>query len=122
MHLSEDQKKWFASPGVSNCCNLADGMPVRFEERSSGTFVPPYEVAYYEAVACRDNESHQFGSPLAPLKEGEEEDRSSWIRVEPEKELKKSNPIGVGVIWWANAGYPAGEEHQARCFVGLDKV
>jgi hypothetical protein len=122
MHLSKEQKDWFATPGVSECCNLADGMPVRFEERPTGTFIPPFEKAYFEAAACRDSVSFQFGSPVPPLKDGQEEDRSSWIRIDSTRMLKKSNPIGIGIVWWTNAGYPSTEEHTARCFLGLDKV
>jgi hypothetical protein len=119
-NLSDEQKKWFRSPGVSSCCDLADGLPVRFEERPAGIFVPPFKTAYIEAIACRDNTSYNFGSDDPG--DNPRGDRSDWVKVDDNKVLRKSNPIGVGVIWYTNAGYPSTEEHDVRCFVGLNKV
>jgi hypothetical protein len=118
-HLSIEQQAWFNLPQVNQCCKLADGMPVRFEERGDGIYVPSFAVAWREAMECKNDPSLQFGT--VPLKDNQEEDRSNWVRVEPQKVLKASNPIGVGVVWWANAGYRA-SDHDVRCFVGLDKV
>ena len=116
LKLTDEQKQWFTTPGISNCCQLSDGMPIRFEERPDGTYVLPFEYAWYEAAACRDHPDEPF--PSSP----QDEDRSHWTKVLPEKFLRKNNPIGVGIVWWENAGYPSSGEHNARCFVGLPKV
>ena len=112
-HLTDDQRSWFRLPGISRCCDLTDGMPVRFEERPEGTFVPPYGASRVEAEACRDAPDVLWGEgPLG-------EDRSAWVRVPDQQVLRKNNPIGVGVIWWG-PGYVM--EHAVRCFVGLPRA
>lgn len=111
--LTDDQRSWFRQPGISHCCDLTDGMPVRFEDRPEGTFVPPYGAARVEAEACRDAPDVLWGDgPLG-------EDRATWIKVPDAQVLRKNNPIGVGVIWWVNSGE---DDREIRCFVGLPRA
>ncbi len=114
LHLTDDQKAWFGSSGVSRCCNLADGMPTRYEERPDGVFIPPFAEVKAEADACRNG---------TRIDESDGGDHHHWMRVVDGLILRKNNPIGVGVVWWTNSGEqdPA-TEHGIRCFVGLPRV
>ena len=117
LHLEESQRAWFASAGIKTCCDLSDGMPVRFEERPEGVFVPPFTESRAEALACK------AGTPWGD-RQRPGEDHSHWVLVYGPVVLRKNNPIGVGVIWWTNSAYDAGPSmsHTVRCFVGLPRV
>lgn len=116
-HLSKEQKEWFTTQGVKSCCDLSDGMPTRYEERGDGTFVPPFEQAYFEAAACRDNPEDD-GWPHVPT----DDDRSRWVKVDNDRILRKGNPIGPAIAWWMNAGDPTPDtEHSLLCFDGQVK-
>lgn len=115
--LGDDAREWFKSTGIVDCCNIADGMPVRYEERPDGLYVPPFTESKAEAVTCRDNAKADWhGSPPG-------EDHSHWIKVIDEVVRKKPNPVGVAVIWWTNSASPdPNMSHTVRCFVGVLKV
>jgi len=112
LHLAPEQLSWFAQAGISACCNIADGMPTRYEQREDGVYVPSLAEAIVEARACR--------SEIEPAKPSA--DRSTWVRV-PDKAiqplLNKSNPIGVAIVWWSNASWPDAPsfEHKILCFI-----
>jgi hypothetical protein len=110
--LTQEQKNWFASDGVKTCCDLSDGMPSYAEDRSDGIYVPPHKTAYKYAWSCKMGE---VWNPDPP-----DGDHSDWIRVADSSVLRKSNPVGVVIVWWSN---PGGENaRDVRCLEILEKV
>ena len=111
-NLTQEQKDWFASEGVRTCCDLSDGMPSYAEDRADGVYVPPYKTSYKLAWSCKMDE---VWSPDPPGG-----DHSDWIRVADASILRKSNPVGVVIVWWSN---PGGETFRdVRCLGVLQKV
>jgi hypothetical protein len=95
-NLTKEQKDWFASDGVKNCCDLSDGMPSYSEDRPDGIYVPPYKTAYKLAWSCKTGEAWNPDPPSS--------DHSDWIRVADSSVLRKQNPVGVVIVWWENPG------------------
>ena len=110
--LTQEQKDWFASDGIRQCCDLSDGMPSYAEDRPDGVYVPPYKTAYKNAWSCK------MGEAWSP--DALDGDHSDWIRVADASILRKSNPVGVVIVWWSN---PGGEtSRDVRCLGILNKV
>ena len=108
--LTQEQKNWFASDGIKQCCDLSDGMPSYAEDRADGVYVPPYKTSYKLAWSCKMGEAWSSDLPG---------DHSDWIRVADSYILRKSNPVGVVIVWWSN---PGGDSRDVRCLGILEKV
>jgi hypothetical protein len=113
LHLAPGQSEWFTHSNIVACCNLADGMPTRYEERPEGIFVPPFSEAFAEATACKR------GNDWVDDKPGPHD---HWVMVYPTDVLKTSNPIGVAVVWWTQTSYGPDQNHSVRCFIGLPRT
>lgn len=112
MALSPDHASWFKT--VDNCCDIADGMPTRFEDRADGVYVPPFSETKALAEVCKSGSE----IPTEPVNA----DHSHWVKIPYGAERIKNNPIGIAVVWWTNShaidtpeGTPT--EHSIRCFV-----
>jgi hypothetical protein len=111
LDLKPSQLAWFKKEGIASCCDIADGMPTRYEVREDGVYVPPYSEAVVEARACRKKEAVASPGP----------DHNHWVRV-PDKAIDvmrgKPNPIGVAIIWWSNASWNTPNvQHDVLCFI-----
>jgi hypothetical protein len=113
--LTTEQAAWFAQNDITQCCDLADGMPTRYEERNDGTYVPPFSEDVAEAKNCKE-EGGSWDDVRA-----DEPDHSHWVRVPDAAVLHKPNVIGFAVVWWTNS-YSMSSDHTVRCFVGVART
>ena len=119
--MTDAQKKevadWFRSDGVSNCCDLSDGMPGWAEDRADGVYIAPREVALPLAEACRDHPDQPLGEPP--------KNHADWIKGDTGRTLHKNNPVGVVVVWWISsysAVAPSGVLWTPRCVANLVRI
>lgn len=111
-HFNLDARQWFSRGEPAACCNIADAMATRYEDRGDGVYVPPYTETIVEARMCGDGklpDSSQFGP-----------DHSHWIRVPNDAIKKNGNQAGIAVIWWTPLpGNGEDDQHTVKCFIDV---
>lgn len=106
--LSPEDKTWFQQQPMKTCCDLGDGMPVPYEHRSDGYYIPAFDAPRM----CEAQDSEELKRQLY--------DKPKWIRVPGEVVKYVKNPIGWAVVWWTDAKLRAPEiAHSVRCFIPM---